>query len=247
MKSDLNQSKIQNPKSKIVLVHGAFRGGWSWQKVRRILQQNGFEVFAPSLTGAGDRKHLKSEKITLQTWVNDIVNLLETEDLYEIVLVGHSQGGIIIQAVAEAISERISKLIFIDAPVLRDGECALDAIPKEIRERYGETLHDAMIEPIYLLPNADFDEAETGWINARLTAVPTNPSFEKISIKKSANIPHKYIFCSKTPPFYPASYTRKRFDAENVSYQLIKTGHDCLMSEPELVAQILGKLVIIQT
>ena len=70
-----NQSAIRNPQSAIILVHGAFRGGWSWQKVRRILQQQGCEVFAPSLTGAGERKHLNSEKITLQTWVTDILNL----------------------------------------------------------------------------------------------------------------------------------------------------------------------------
>ena len=246
MKSNSKQSPIPNPQSPIVLVHGAFRGGWSWQKVRRILQNQGFEVFAPSLTGAGARKHLNSEKITLQTWVDDVVNLIETEDLREIFLVGHSQGGMIIQAVAEAISERISKLIFVDAPVLRDGECALDAIPKEIRETYGETLQNAMIEPIYLQPNADFDEVETAWINERLTAVPTNPSFEKIRIEKSANIPHEYIFCSKTPPFYPASFTRKRFEAENISYKLIEAGHDCLMNEPELVAKLLIKLVIAQ-
>ena len=62
MKSDSKQSAIRNPQSAIVLVHGAFRGGWSWQKVRRILQNQGCEVFAPSLTGAGERKHLNSEK-----------------------------------------------------------------------------------------------------------------------------------------------------------------------------------------
>ena len=241
-----NQSAIRNPQSAIILVHGAFRGGWAWQKVRRILQHQGYEVFAPSLTGAGERKHLNSEKITLQTWVDDVVNLIETEGLYEVVLVGHSQGGIIIQAVAETISERVSKLIFIDAPVLCDGDCALAVIPEEIREKYGVTPRNAMIQPIYLPPNTDFDEAETIWINERLTAVPTNPAFENIRIEKSANIPHDYVFCTKTPPFYPASFTRKRFDAENISYKLIEAGHDCLMSEPELVAKILINLVITQ-
>jgi pimeloyl-ACP methyl ester carboxylesterase len=234
----MNTNQPQN-KPTIVLVHGAFRGGWSWQKVRQILQLNGFEVFAPSLTGAGERKHLNSEKITLQTWVEDIKNLIEMEDLQNVVLIGHSQGGIIIQAVAEEIPEKISRLVFLDAPVLQDNECALDAIPSEIRQKFGEPARDSLIQPILLQPSEDFDEAQTNWINTRLTPVPTNPSFEKIHIAKSAKIPHEYIFCSKTPPFYPASYTRKRFDEEKISYNLIEAGHDCLMSEPELTAEIL--------
>ena len=69
-----------------VLLHGAFRGGWSWQKVRRILQSKGIEVFSPSLTGAGENVHLLSPEITLQIWVNDIVNLLKSEDLSNVIL-----------------------------------------------------------------------------------------------------------------------------------------------------------------
>ena len=125
MKSSSKQSAIRNPQSAIVLIHGAFRGGWTWHKVENFLQSKGLRVFAPSLTGAGEKSHLNSAEITLETWTDDIKNLIESEDLRDVILVGHSQGGIIIQAVAEAISERISKLIFIDAPVLRDGECAL--------------------------------------------------------------------------------------------------------------------------
>ena len=81
-----------------VLIHGAFRGGWSWQRVRRLLQAAGHEVFAPSLTGAGERVHLSNADVTLETWINDVVKLLEYEDLREVLLVGHSQGGVVITA-----------------------------------------------------------------------------------------------------------------------------------------------------
>jgi pimeloyl-ACP methyl ester carboxylesterase len=235
------KSKIQNPKSKIVLVHGAFRGGWAWQKVRRILQSQGFEVFALSLTGAGEKAHLLSAEITLQTWVEDIVNLLNCEDLRDVILVGHSQGGVVIQAVAEAIAERISKLVFIDAPVLRDGECAIDVLPKSVREKFGETPKNALIPPMPLQANEYFSDEEIAWFNQRLTPVPTNPSLEKIHIERSANLPHTYIFCSQTPPFYPASYTRQRFDRERINYQLIDAPHDCIWTHAELIAEILKK------
>lgn len=222
-----------------ILIHGAFRGGWAWQKVRRILQSKNCEIFAPSLTGAGERAHLNNEKITLQTWTDDIKNLIEAEDLRDVVLAGHSQGGIVMQTVAEEISERISRLIFIDAPVLRDGECALDVIPKEVREKFGETPRNALIQPLPMQPNEDFSAEEIDWINARLTPVPTNPSFEKIRVEKSKHIPHEYIFCAKTPLFYPSGFTRQRFDAENISYKLIDAPHDCLISHPQMIADFL--------
>lgn len=228
--------------SPYVLIHGAFRGGWAWQKIRRILQAKGFEVFAPSLTGAGEKAHLLSAEISLQTWVEDIVNLLNCEDLSNVTLVGHSQGGIIIQGVAEAVTERISRLIFIDAPVLQDGECAVDVVPKEVREKFGETPRNALIQPIPLPPDEYFSDEETVWFNQRLTPVPTNPSLEKIRIERSANLPHKYIFCQKTPPFFPSAVTRQRFDRDGVNYELINAPHDCIWTHPEMVAEILIKI-----
>jgi pimeloyl-ACP methyl ester carboxylesterase len=237
-----NKSQIANRKLQIILIHGAFRGGWAWQKVRRILQNRGFEVFAPSLTGAGEKAHLSSAEITLQTWIDDIVNLLKSEDLYDVVLVGHSQGGIVIQAVAEAVVERTSRLVFIDAPVLQDGECSIDVLPKEVREKFGETPKNTLIQPTPLSPNEYFSQEETDWFNQRLTPVPTNPSLEKIRIEHSANLPHHYIFCSQTPPFYPSCYTRQKFDKQGVKYQLIDAPHDCIWTHAELIAAILEEI-----
>ena len=225
----------------LILIHGAFRGGWAWQKVQRILESKGFQVFAPSLTGAGEKSHFNNAEITLKTWTNDVVNLIESEDLRDVVLVGHSQGGIVIQAVAEAISERISRLIFIDAPVLRDGECASDVLPPEVREKFGKPARNALIQPIPLQESEDFSAEEIAWINERLTAVPTNPAFDKIRVKKSALIPHEYIFCSKTPSFFPSSFTRQRFDIEGITYKLINAPHDCILSHAELVEELLSQ------
>ncbi|HMS41771.1 MAG TPA: alpha/beta fold hydrolase [Pyrinomonadaceae bacterium] len=224
-----------------ILIHGAFRGGWAWHKVKTILESKGVQVFAPSLTGAGEKSHLNSTEITLQTWTNDIVNLIESKDLRDVILVGHSQGGIVIQAVAEAISERISQMIFIDAPVLRDGECALDVLTKDVREKFGEPARNALIPPIPMQKSEDFSAAEIALINAQLTAVPTNPSFDKIRIEKSRNIPHRYIFCTKTPPFFPSSFTQKKFDIEKIEYELIDAPHDCILSHSELIAELLSE------
>jgi pimeloyl-ACP methyl ester carboxylesterase len=238
MRGKTSTSNTVTPKP-FLLIHGAFRGGWAWQKVRRILQSKGHEVFAPSLTGAGEKVHHLSPEITLETWTDDIVNLLNAEDLHDVVLVGHSQGGIVIQAVAEAITERISRLVFIDAPVLQHNQSAVYVLPKEIREKFGETPINSLIPPIPLRKNEHFSDAEIAWINSRLTPVPTNPSLEKIRIERSANLPQSYVFCSQTPQNYPASYTRQRFDIEQVSYKLIDAPHDCIWTHAEIVAEIL--------
>lgn len=229
-------------KSAFVLVHGAFRGGWIWQKVQRILQSKNFETFAPSLTGAGEKVHLLSAEITLETWIWDIVNLLKYKDLTDVVLVGHSQGGIVIQAVAEEVSEKVSKMIFIDAPVLRDGECALDILPQEIREKFGKIKKNALIQPTLITADEYFSDKETAWFNERLTAVPTNPSMQKIKVQKSAKIHQKYAFCTQTPPFFPSSFTRQRFDREGIKYELIDAPHDCIWSHAETIAEICLKV-----
>ncbi len=223
-----------------ILIHGAFRGGWAWHKVVKILQSKNLQVFAPSLTGAGENAHLNSAEITLKTWTDDVVNFIENENLQDVILVGHSQGGIVIQSVAEAVFDKISKLIFIDAPVLRDGECGLDVLPKDVREKFGEPTRNALILPIPMRESEDFSSEEIAWINEKLTAVPTNPSFDKIRIEKSRKIPHKYIFCTKTPPFFPSNFTRQRFDAEKIQYELIEAPHDCILSHAKLIVDLIS-------
>ena len=109
-----------------VLVHGAFRGGWAWGRVRRLLSAQGHEVFSPSLTGMGDRAHLRPEPLGLSVWVDDVVALVVTEDLTDVVLVGHSQGGMVISAVAERLPGPLAHLVYLDAPVAQPGDRGVD-------------------------------------------------------------------------------------------------------------------------
>ncbi len=237
----MTKSDTQHPPP-FVLLHGAFRGGWSWRKVQKILSENGRRSYAPDLTGAGNKSHLNSPDITLKVWTNDVVNMIKEKELKDLILVGHSQGGIVAQAVAETSAKRVSNIVFLDAPVLQNGERAIDVIPSDVRKKFGEPERNSMVAPIPITPNEDFSEDEAQWINKRLTPVPTNPSFEPITIENSLRIPHTYVFCEKTPPVFPASFTRKRFYEEEVYYQLIDAGHDAPLSHPELVADVLLNL-----
>ncbi|MYA29757.1 MAG: alpha/beta hydrolase [Gammaproteobacteria bacterium] len=100
-----------------ILVHGTWLGGWSWQFVRRILEQAGHDVYAPSLTGCGDRAHTTSPDVGLDTHIQDIVNIIDFESLDDVILVGHSFAGMVITGVADARRERIRRIVFFDALV----------------------------------------------------------------------------------------------------------------------------------
>lgn len=104
-----------------VLVHGATAGGWEWKKTGRFLSDDGHEVYRATLTGLGERMHLNSPDIDLQTHIDDVVNLILFEDLHDIVLTGHSYGGMVITGVMDRVPERIRHVVFLDAAVPDDG------------------------------------------------------------------------------------------------------------------------------
>jgi pimeloyl-ACP methyl ester carboxylesterase len=111
-----------SPKQTIVIVHGAWGGAWAFKKVDALLRQKGFEVYRPQLTGQGDRVHLARPDIGLTTHIDDVVNTILYEDLHDIILVGHSYGGMVVTGVADRVPDRIKRLVYLDAMVPNDGE-----------------------------------------------------------------------------------------------------------------------------
>jgi len=114
------------PRPVIVFVHGAWAGGWHYTKVEPLLEEAGFKVYRPTMTGLGERFHLAREDVGLSTHIEDIVNVLEFENLENVVLVGHSYGGMVISGVANRVPHRIRKLVYMDAIVPEDGESVMD-------------------------------------------------------------------------------------------------------------------------
>lgn len=108
-------------KHTFVLVHGATAGGWEWKSTGNFLLEDGHTVYRATLTGLGERMHLNSADIDLQTHINDVVNLILFEDLHNIVLTGHSYGGMVITGVMDRVPERIKHVVYLDAAVPDDG------------------------------------------------------------------------------------------------------------------------------
>ena len=113
---------VETHRQTIVFVHGAWGGGWQYTKVQPLLEEAGFVVFRPTMTGLGERVHLGGPDVGLSTHIEDIVKVLEFEDLDEVILVGHSYGGMVIAGVADRVPGRIAKLVYFDAFLPEDGE-----------------------------------------------------------------------------------------------------------------------------
>jgi pimeloyl-ACP methyl ester carboxylesterase len=222
-----------------VLVHGAFRGAWSWSRLRPILIAGGHDVHTPSLTGMGDRRHLTAPPPALDTWALDIANLLADEDLRDVVLVGHSQGGIAVAAAARRCADRLARLVFLDAPEPLPGERAaalLGPVPDLPRDLWlpPKPLADADLD-------ADLDAGTLAWANARLCRTPLAPSLDPMpdETAASASVPRQYIFCARTPAGYPAAVTRGRLAAAGTPFQVLDSGHDAPLSHPAQLAALL--------
>src|SRR5512147_74848 len=116
-----------------VLVHGAWHGGWCWRRVADRLAAAGQRVFCPTLTGLGERAHLLTRQVNLSTHIADVVGLLEAEELSDVVLCGHSYGGMVITGVAARAKSRLRQLVYLDSAVIEDGECWSTAHTPEVQ------------------------------------------------------------------------------------------------------------------
>jgi pimeloyl-ACP methyl ester carboxylesterase len=116
-----------------VLVHGSWAGGVVWREVARRLRKAGHDVYAPTLTGIGERKHLLNREINLDTHIQDVIGVIDDEDLADIVLVGHSYGGMVISGVADRVPEKVASLVYLDAFVPEDGQSNFSILPSDRR------------------------------------------------------------------------------------------------------------------
>lgn len=227
-----------------VLVHGAWHGGWCWSKVADILRTQGHRVFTPTQTGLGERSHLISKEITLNTFIQDITNLIIFEDLQEVILVGHSFGGNTISGVADRMPQRIKKLIYLDAMVIHAGETPLSTLSQEIAENRIKAAEESSQGLSLPIPPAKamgiFEEDQIAFIEGRLSPHPFSTFLSPLEIKKSPgnSLPLTYIFCTN-PVYKPLEDSRQNAIKMGWPIVEIATGHDAPISAPNELAKLL--------
>jgi pimeloyl-ACP methyl ester carboxylesterase len=165
--------------TKYVLVHGAWHGSWCWGRVRRLLAGEGHEVFTPTLTGVGERSHLLSREVGLDTHIADVGNLMIWENLRDVVLVGHSYGGFVIRHVADQMPDRIRSLVYLDAFVPENGKAVFDYLADNgERARKLSAVHgDGWRVPPTPAPFFAVNAEDALWVDSQCTMHPLS-SFE---------------------------------------------------------------------
>ncbi|MEV5766951.1 alpha/beta hydrolase [Micromonospora sp. NPDC052213] len=138
-----------------VLVPGFWLGGWAWREVTAALRERGHEVYPVTLTGVAERAHLAGPEVGLETHTTDVVRLIEVEDLHDVVLVGHSGGGLPVVQAAERVPDRIARVVYVESGPMPDGMSQFDANPPEEQERLRARIGDG-----HLLPPPAWDPAE---------------------------------------------------------------------------------------
>ena len=228
-----------------VLVHGAWHGAWCWRRVIAILRSAGHVVFAPTLTGFGERVHLTRADLTIEDFAADIVNVIAAEELNDIILVGHSFGGNPVSVVADRVPERLKHLVYIDTLLLKNGESGFSrldpAIVAERIELAEKTSGGITIPPPSPEAFGVSDPADAEWLRRQLTPLPLNCYQAPIRLKHPLGngVGKTYIACTN-PIYGPAVRTHEWVKSQaDWRYLELATGHDAMITSPEGLSEML--------
>jgi pimeloyl-ACP methyl ester carboxylesterase len=234
--------------SMFVLVHGAWQGASTWDLIVPKLERSGHRVFTPALTGLGADSHRLSPAVNLDTHTDDVTSLLKREGLQEITLVGHSYAGMVITAVAETESGRLSRLVYVDAFVPTDGESALDLLPGSIQKSFrgqafanGEgwrlPASEALLDMWGLQPGVARE-----YVRARLCDFSLRCFEQKVRLPSNAAAILPKVFIASVG-HYPARSVFEQFGEkarrEHWDYHELPTGHDCHVEAADAFASLL--------
>ena len=232
-----------------LLVHGAWHSGRAWARVTPLLESAGHRVLAPSLTGYGEKAHLLSPEVGLDTHVDDLVTLIEEQDLTDVILVGHSYAGLVISSVANQVPDRIAHPVYLDAMVPKDGETAIDVMP--VTQAMIDQADSWRIPPLPERPPpfglfGVTDPADIAWLREMLSDQPVLCLQQPVRLDNPAvnAIARTYIECVGAKP---AGIRRREIPAiqPNGSPTPVweqPSGHDCTLTMPAELTELLLKL-----
>jgi pimeloyl-ACP methyl ester carboxylesterase len=241
----IDTAGAQSKRKTFVLVSGAFCGGWIWRRVADRLELDGHKVFAPSLTGLGERSHLLSKDVDLETHIADVVNLIEWEGLENVCLVAWSYAGFVGSGALEKIGPRVSSAVWLDAYIPADGQRVADFAVEAVRKAL-QTARDNGEAGVRGLTKISTDaivaERDRAFVESKVTPHPVGAYFQHIKISEALQkVPKKtYIRLPKfsQPPFDKALADCKS-DKSWTTFELTDVGHMVMLDAPERVSELL--------
>lgn len=226
--------------------HGAWSAGWAWKKMHPLMRARGHRLVTPTYTGLGERAHLAHPGIDLETHIADLLAVLHYDDLSDVILVGHSYGGMVATGVAARAAERLTQLVYLDAFVPRDGEALFDLVSPEARAGMCKAADEQgkgwRIPPNPVPP--DTDPADVAWVMPRRVMQPRKTFEQPLRIGSAAKrLPRTYIYCSRPAPGDVFRQFADRARREPGWRALeIDASHSPHITAPEALAELLDGL-----
>lgn len=228
--------------STFVLVHGAWHGGWAWDRVAPLLRAAGHDVLAPTLTGVSDRAHLLTRDTGLYTHIEDVTALIVAHDATDVVLVGHSYAGQVISGVADRVAPRLRRRVYLDAFVGDNGEAAIDLLPDTVAHHYRTSVTDAGFD--WLIPTRPLerlgitDPRDVEWLAPRLTPHPWLTYTQPLQLTGALNAtPASFIECVDWMRVFTAH--AQRAAAHGWPVHELPTGHEAMVTAPAALSELL--------
>jgi pimeloyl-ACP methyl ester carboxylesterase len=233
----------QSTPKTFVLVHGSWHGGWCWRRVSDLLERKGHKVFTPTLTGLGERSHLLSKDVNLDTHIADIVNVFKWEDLRNACLVVHSYGGWPGSGALEQIGDRVSSIVWLDASKPENGQRGMDFISEAFRKAQREAIAKGEVgRPAPPASVFFVNEKDRAWVDSKLTPQPTFTSVQPIKLSGARERVAKktYIRAPLCPqPFFDKAFAECKADRSWRTFEATGTGHDVMVDAPDWLADVM--------
>jgi pimeloyl-ACP methyl ester carboxylesterase len=229
-----------------VLVHGAWHGGWCWWKVRPILEAAGHRVFTPTLTGVGERSHLLTRDVNLTTHIQDVIASILFEELVEVVLVGHSYGGLVVSGAVQHIQDRLRHVVYLDAILPTHGEIQVGENSDTPLRNSAIAHGDGWMIPVPPIVDGSLmgvsDVDDLAWMAKRLTPHPlaTFQEATQLGTPEQHPLPGTYLLCTGEGRESSGFLTHaERAKSLGWNVEELATGHDLMITEPQATADLL--------
>jgi pimeloyl-ACP methyl ester carboxylesterase len=228
-----------------VVAHGAWSAGWAWSKMRPLVAQLGATLVTPTHTGLGERSHLVAPTTDLATHIQDVSQVLEYEDLRDVILIGHSYGGMVATGVAAGCPERVAALVYVDAFVPQAGQSLVDLLPADGAEAMrarADAEGDGWLVPPNPMP-PDTPEDDVAWASPRRMPQPLATFTQPLEQAPPEEMPRAYVYCTMAGPgdVFGQFAARARQDGR-WAYREIVASHNPHITVPAQLAETLDDL-----
>jgi len=240
----IGAARAQSARKTFVFVSGAFCGGWIWRRVTDRLEQGGHKVFAPSLTGLGERSHLLSKDVNLDTHIADVVNLIKWESLEDICLVAWSYAGFVGSGALETIGDRVSSVVWLDAYIPADGQRVADFAAEPVRKGIQMAIDkgEAGVRGSAKYPAVIVAERDRAFAESKVTPHPVGTYLQQIKVSGALQKVAKktYIRLPKFPqPPFDKALADCKSDKSWATFELPDVGHMAMLDAPDRVSELM--------